>query len=232
MQQLNPKTKPFTARGSKVERCSSCLLQARVCICKYKVSHRSASQFFLVMHHNESYKPTNTGRLIEDCIEDTRRFKWSRTEPCSDLLEALDDEAIDPYIVFPEGEGYEERMVEYEPKAGKRPVFIILDGTWRQARRMFRHSRYLDGIPVIQPKVNRSSEYRLRKAAVEGQLCTAEVAATMLQQSHDPRGSEILSAYFSVFNDHYKSARLSRPLDDDTEAKRLLLDAQKIGCVK
>ena len=36
-------------------------------------------------------------------------------------------------------------MVEYEPKAGKRPVFIILDGTWRQARRMFRHSRYLDG---------------------------------------------------------------------------------------
>ena len=87
-------------------------------------------------------------------------------------------------------------------------------------------------IPVIQPKVSRSSEYRLRKAAVEGQLCTAEVAATMLQQSHDPRGSEILSAYFSVFNDHYKAARLSRPLDDDTEAKRLLLDAQKVGCVK
>lgn len=232
MYQSNPKVKPFTARGSRVERCSSCLLQKRVCICGFKVLHRSASQFFLLMHHNEAYKPTNTGRLIEDCIEGTRRFKWSRTEPCSDLLEALNDDSIDPYIVFPEGEGYEDRMVEYAPKLGKRPVFIILDGTWRQARRMFRHSRYLEGIPVIQPNVSKTSDYRLRKAAVEGQLCTAEVAAAMLRQSNDVLGSDILSAYFSIFNEHYKAARMSRPLNDDTKAKRLVRDIQNSSCVK
>lgn len=214
--------KPFVARGSRVLRCRSCLLAAHVCICDFKTSYQSAAQFFLLMHHNEAFKPTNTGRLIEDCIADTRRFEWSRTEPSDALISAITDESIDPYIVFPEGEGYEGRMVDYVPKAGKRPVFILLDGTWRQARRMFRLSRYLDYLPVIQPSVVVSSSYHLRKAAVDGQLCTAEVAALMLRQVGDDIGANVLSAYYSIFNDHYKAARLSRPLDDQSAAKLFL----------
>jgi DTW domain-containing protein YfiP len=214
--------KPFVARGSRVLRCRSCLLAAHVCICDFKMSYQSEAQFFLLMHHNEGFKPTNTGRLIEDCIADTKRFEWSRTEPSDELLRAITDPQLDPYIVFPEGEGYEGRMVKYEPKKGKRPVFIVLDGTWRQARRMFRLSRYLDHLPVIEPEVVASSNYHLRKAAVDGQLCTAEVAALMLQQINDTKGAEILSAYFSIFNDHYKASRLNRPLDDHSEAKDFL----------
>ena len=222
MYQISPHTKPFVARGSRVDRCSSCLLSTRVCICQFKVSYRSPVQFFLLMHHNESFKPTNTGRLIEDCIEGTRRFKWSRTEPCAELLTALSDPSLDPYIVFPEGDDYQERMVEFTAKEARKPVFIILDGTWRQARRMFRHSRYLQHLPVIQPKISGASSYKLRKAAVEGQLCTAEVAAVMLAQAGDNNGSVVLSSYFSIFNDHYKAARMSRPLDHDTSAKHLI----------
>lgn len=217
-------SKPFIARGSRLERCNKCLLSPRTCICAYKLSYKAKADFFLLMHHKETYKPTNTGRLIEDCIADTSRFKWSRTEPDVALLAALSRQDIDPYIVFPEGDDYQERMVSFELKAGKRPVFIILDGTWRQARRMFRHSRYLDDLPVIQPQVSANSSYGLRKAPVEGQLCTAEVAAEMLRTIGDNTGASLLGAYFSVFNEHYKAARLSRPLEDETAAKNLLRD--------
>lgn len=214
--------KPFVARGSRVSRCPACLLASRVCICSYRIRYPAVADFYLLMHHNESFKPTNTGRLIENCLEGTRRFIWSRTEPCNEFIAAIQAPDIDPYIVFPEGAGYEERMVPFVSKAGKKPVFIILDGTWRQARRMFRHSRYLDELPVIQPEASASSIYKLRKAAVPGQLCTAEVASEMLRVASDVEGAELLSAYFNVFNEHYRAARLHRPLLEDTDEKVLI----------
>lgn len=221
-------SKPFVARGSRVVRCERCLLSRRVCICDYRVQHQAKAEFWLMMHHNETFKPTNTGRLIADCLPDTDRFKWSRTEPDQRFLTALERQDIDPYIVFPSGEGYEDRMVSFSEKEGKKPVFIILDGTWRQARRMFRHSRYLDQLPVIEPEQVQSSGYRLRKAAVPGQLCTAEVAAQMLRQVGDENSADILAAYFTVFNEHYRAARLTRPLQEDTPEKDLLRSYQAL----
>lgn len=220
-------SKPFIARGSRVIRCESCLLLKRVCICSHKVECTAHARFWLLMHHNETFKPTNTGRLISDCIHGTESFRWSRTEPDPSFIEALSAPDIDPYIVFPEGEGYEGRMVEFEPKEGRVPVFIILDGTWRQARRMFRHSRYLDDIPVIQPTSSMPTAYRLRKASVPGQLCTAEVASQMLRQIGDVYSADLLSAYFTVFNEHYRAARMSRPLQEDTVEKQLIAKHQK-----
>ena len=219
-------TRPYLAKCSKMTRCPSCLLAERVCICEFKLSYQAKARFLLLMHHNEGFKPTNTGRLIEDSIADTQRFKWSRTEPSEDLISALNDPDVDPYIVFPSGGDYVERMVEFERKPGKKPVFVILDGTWRQARRMFRHSRYLDSLPVIQPEVQAVSKYKLRKASVEGQLCTAEVAAEMLRVAGDQKGYELLSAYFHVFNEHYKASRLTRPLPEKCEAKSKILEFQ------
>ncbi|MGH1462770.1 MAG: tRNA-uridine aminocarboxypropyltransferase [Neptuniibacter sp.] len=220
-------SKPFLARGSNVVRCPVCLLASRVCICSYKLSYKASARFLLLMHHNEGFKPTNTGRLIEDSIAGTEKFKWSRTEPDEAFLQAIVCPQVDPYIVFPSGQGYEDRMVQFERQSGKEPVFIILDGTWRQARRMFRLSRYLDQIPVIEPDVQVTSQYKLRKASVDGQLCTAEVAAEMLRTVGDQQGAELLHAYFQVFNEHYRAARLTRPLQEETAAKRLLRDYLK-----
>ncbi|MDI8992988.1 DTW domain-containing protein, partial [Salmonella enterica subsp. enterica serovar Anatum] len=41
------------------------------------------------------------------------------------------------------------REVISTPPAGKPPLFIMLDGTWPEARKMFRKSPYLDHLPVI-----------------------------------------------------------------------------------
>jgi len=180
------------------------------------------ARFVLLMHHNERFKPTNTGRLIADCFSDTRIFEWSRTEPAPEFLQLLQDQRYQPYLVFPEGEDYQQRMVTYKASA-KRPLFILLDGTWRQARRMFRHSHYLQHLPVITlPERPANSRYHLRKAARPGQLCTAEVAAEFLAVMGDFAGAEVLMAYFEVFNEHYRAARLSRPLNDTMPAKLFL----------
>jgi len=218
--------KPFVARGSNIERCEACLLPQRGCICDYQVSVAAKAKFWLMTHRYEINKPTNTGRLILDTIQGSELFNWNRTEPDPGFIAALDDPSIDPYIVFPEGEDYQHRMVEFEEKPGRQPVFIILDGTWRQARRMFRHGRYLDKLPVIQPQTNRTSKYMLRKAQQDHHLCTAEVAVAMLEQIGDQSSADILEAYFDTFNQHYRASRLSRPIEADSEAKQRLLAAR------
>ncbi len=214
--------KPFIARGSRIERCPRCLLGQRACICEYKIAGQAEACFVLLMHHNERFKPTNTGRLIADCFSDTKIFEWSRTEPAPEFLQLLQDVRYQPYLVFPEGDDYQHRMVTYDGSQ-KRPLFILLDGTWRQARRMFRHSSYLQGLPVITlPELPSSSRYHLRKAVEPGQLCTAEVAAELLAMIGDGVGAEVLMAYFEVFNEHYRAARLSRPLNEEMPAKGFL----------
>lgn len=52
-------------------------------------------------------------------------------------------------VVFPASYADEQREVIFTPPAGKPPLFIMLDGTWPEARKMFRKSPYLDNLPVI-----------------------------------------------------------------------------------
>lgn len=220
-----PHRRPFLARGSKVVRCEACQMPAQVCICDYRVNAQAQARFWLLTHPKEFYKPTNTGRLIVDTIRNSETFAWNRTEPDEAFVRQLNDPGFDPYIVFPEGEAYQERMVDFEHKPGREPVFIILDGTWRQARRIFRQSEYLQHVPVIQPNTQRKTRYNLRKPNEDHHLCTAEVAAVMLEQMGDSQSAALLDAYFDVFNAHYYAARRSRMIEGVDEAKALLAQA-------
>ena len=85
----------------------------------------------------------------------------------------------------------------------KRPLYVLLDGTWTEARKMFRKSPYLDKFPVISVQPETLSAYRLRVAAHDNHLCTAEVATCLLQQQGDLVASETLQQWFMIFRERY-----------------------------
>lgn len=204
----NPPRKPYLARGAGVLRCNACRLPVNSCICAFREQVSAGVEFVVLMHRNETYKPTNTGRLIEASIANTHVIQWhSRLEAGAELEALLNNPGYQPIVVFPPSEDYSERMIS-APEAGSgKPLFILLDGTWRQARRMFRHSVYLQNLPVISLDEARSSTYALRKAIHEGQLCTAEVAAALLHQIGEERAGEALDRYYQRFNSHYIASR-------------------------
>jgi DTW domain-containing protein YfiP len=206
----NPPRKPFVTRGANVRRCEQCRLAISACICEYRSEVEASVEFVLLMHRYETYKPTNTGRLIADSIANTRTIEWQgRKEPGEVLQSLLNDPSYQPIIVFPPSEDYLDRMTSSAAVLadGRKPLFILLDGTWRQARRMFRHSDYLQNLPVISLDEMRVSNYGLRKAIHEGQLCTAEVAVALLEQMEDQSAADHLAAYFDRFNKHYVASR-------------------------
>ncbi|TXH90603.1 MAG: DTW domain-containing protein [Rhodoferax sp.] len=223
--------KPFVARGSKSERCPHCRVPATHCLCAHRVqvSTPSRAGVCLLMADIEPLKPTNTGWLIADVVPDTFAFGWARTEVDPALLALLADPQWQPYVVFPGEYAAPERVVSEVGAAdsGKRPLYVLLDATWSEARKMFRKSPYLDRLPVLSLQSEQISRYRLRRSKRDDHFCTAEVAALCLELGGDTRAAAVLDAYFDVFSQHYLQARRLVPLAPGADVHQRL--AQALG---
>ncbi|EAR7276682.1 tRNA-uridine aminocarboxypropyltransferase [Salmonella enterica] len=204
-------TRPFLARGNRVRRCQRCLLPLKSCLCDTLTPSQAKSRFCLVMFDTEPMKPSNTGRLIADILPDTAAFQCSRTEPTQALLELVRHPDYQPIVVFPASYAGEAREVISTPPAGKPPLFIMLNGTWPEARKMFRKSPYLDHLPVISVDLSRLSAYRLREIHAEGQYCTAEVAIALLDLAGDTEAATSLGEHFTRFKTRYLAGKTQHP---------------------
>jgi len=219
--------KPFLARGGpKGERCTDCRLVPSHCMCTLRPNVLTRSGMCLLMADIEPIKPSNTGWLIADVVADTFAFGWARTEVDPALLALLSDPQWQPFVVFPSAFADAERVVNdvrgvqdkhevHEVQQGrwKRPLFILLDGTWDEARKMFRKSPYLDRFPVLSLHPDQLSRYQLRRSQSEAHFCTAEVGAMCLDLAADNQASQVLDAYLDVYTTRYLLAKQQRPVD-------------------
>lgn len=211
-------TRPFLARGNRIARCQRCLLPQKNCLCATLQPVEARSRFCLVMFDSEPMKPSNTGRLIADILPDTQAFGWSRTEPDPAMLAAVSHPDVQPLVVFPESYADADRpVVNAPPLSGKPPLFIMLDGTWTEARKMFRKSPWLDKLPVMSLTLTKPSNYQLREAHAEGQHCTAEVAAELLLQAGDVAAGNALFQHFDLFRQRYLAGKPHHPLHQQAQ---------------
>ncbi|KAA9002483.1 DTW domain-containing protein [Affinibrenneria salicis] len=217
---LTQSTRPFRARGCRVVRCQRCLLPVKNCLCHTIQPRPARSRFCLIMFDTEPLKPSNTGRLIADILPDTQAFLWSRTAPDPALLQALRDPTRQPWLVFlaDEQEAAVRPVSHTLPATEKPPLFVMLDGTWPEARKMYRKSPYLDALPLLSLNVDAFSRYQLREASSCGQHCTAEIAVALLNQAGDQLAAAALAAHFDRFRAHYLAGKSHHTLRESPPA--------------
>ena len=222
-------TKPFLARGGiKGERCAQCRLAPSHCICALRAVVPTQAGVCLLMADIEPLKPSNTGWLIADVVPDTFAFGWARTEVDPALLALLTDPQWQPYVVFPGEFVAPERVVTELTAQGprlaagvppsRRPLFILLDATWAEARKMFRKSPYLDAFPVLSLEPEQVSRYQLRRSRRDDHFCTSEVAALCLDLGGETHAAQTLETYLDVFTHHYLQAKHQLPAQLDSAA--------------
>jgi len=240
-------SKPFRARGgSDVPRCAGCRLVVSHCLCAARPVVSTRAGVCLIMADIEALKPSNTGWLIADVVADTFAFGWARTEVDPALLALLADPQWQPYVVFPGEFVAEWRVVtqliernkaaqfpagppqgELAPTGGSdprsggawgRPLFVLLDATWPEARKMFRKSPYLDHLPVLSLASEQISRYKLRRSRRDDHFCTSEVAALCLDLAGEPLAAQTLEAYLDVFTHHYLRAKSQQPAQWECDA--------------
>ena len=205
--------------GSSRAKCEGCRLVPSHCLCELRPSATTRAGVCLLMADIEPLKPTNTGWLVADVVPDTFAFGWARTETDPALLALLDDPQWQPFVVFPGEYAAPGRVVhEVQVDAGKRPLFVLLDATWGEARKMFRKSPTLDRFPVLSLRPEQVSRYVLRRSRRDDHFCTSEVAALCLELAGETRAATLLEAWLDVFTHHYVQARNQLSVDREGEA--------------
>ena len=197
------------------------------CLCALRPVVSGLAGMCLIMADIEPLKPSNTGWLIADVVTDTFAFGWARTEVDPALLVLLADEQWQPYVVFPGEFVAGGRVVtEVQATTTKRPLFILLDATWPEARKMFRKSPYLDHLPVLSLQNEQVSKYKLRRSQQDQHFCTLEVAALCMALTDEALMARTLDAYLDVFTHHYLQAKQQLPADLDSDAHQRLRGLQ------
>jgi len=219
-------TRPRLDRGEpRTPRCAGCRMAPSHCACALRPVVPTRAGICLLMAPFEPLKPSNTGWLVADVVPDTHAFAWSRTTPDPALLALLDDPQWQPIVVFPREFAPSTRVVAELPAEAastRRPLLVLLDGTWDEARKAFRKSPYLDRFPVLSLAPEQARRYRLRRSWHAHHFCTAEVAALALALAGDAHAASTLEAWLDVFSERYLRARQSVPADAGDEPHRRL----------
>ena len=175
---------------------------------------------FLLTHPREVAKVTNTGRLVTQALSDGNSenvsaeiLLWSRTQPDPLLLNRIQTTAT--LLLYPS----EEALLPPSDSDSKRlqqvstsnhPVttedtledvthFIILDGTWQQARKIYNKSPYLKNLHRLHLTCDTQSRYSLRRNQKSSGLCTAESVIELLKLKRCFNSAKSLETVYSQF---------------------------------
>jgi DTW domain-containing protein YfiP len=154
----------------------------------------------LLTHDNELGRETNSGKWVLNCLNNSHLYRWQRQAPCVELATALAQPTLQPLLLFPSAESIDaSEAIKLTHEKGATAQFLILDGTWQEARKMERKSHWLSSIPRVHIHSQQSSTYTLRRNQSHGNLCTLEVVAELLTLHQEPEQAQRLLAFFQLY---------------------------------
>jgi DTW domain-containing protein YfiP len=149
-------------------------------------------KFTLLTHSKEFPKRSNTGRVVLDVLgAAAEQLRWDRMNPPVGLLEEI--EAGGVALVYPGA--VDENDVDLTGISH----FILIDGTWHEARKIHQRSPYLQKVRRVCLTPSGKSRYSLRKNQKEACLCTAECVIEILRTVGDNVAADRLEEGFLAF---------------------------------
>ena len=184
--------------------CPRCGFQHN-CICHAEPTLSCPHVYVLLTHPKEMGKDTNTGQLMERSLPHCQRQIWDRVNPPQALLEMLDDPHYQQWLLFP-GDDKVPAQPFHSPQ-DKTPLFVLLDATWQEARKMIRRSPWLASLPRLELTPGTGSSYALRRNQQPGNLCTCEAGIALLETAGFHQDARQLQQYFDHFTGVFQAEK-------------------------
>ena len=186
-------------------RCPKCVLLNDFCVCGKLDDLRIDSNRYRVavlMHQKEMYRSSNTVKAIERVMgaevfvdglaDDNERFNKLIAENRSNTIVLFPSEDASEWDTYKQASGNPERI-----------LIVVVDGTWRQARRL----NYI--IPAEIPRVKITpttlSKFLCRRQATEDRVCTIEALSLLFQEIGETEISSHLDKGLSTIQEGYNS---------------------------
>lgn len=193
-------------------RCQRCWIRHEHCICGDLRPIDTRTAITVVRHIRESWKSTGTARVAALAVS-----KLVLSEYGEDAHPALDEVAALPtqgtYVLFPN-----EPATPWEDAKVER--LVVLDGTWRQTRRMFQRLPALHGLPRLALPPKTAPVLRLRETAFSEGRSTLEAIADAIGLIEGEEAAAPLHALHALFVERVFRARgvWEQKLEDFAEA--------------
>jgi len=187
------------SRRKSEDRCQNCLLRNEDCLCSELQSCRLSSKhkLTLVAHIKDYRKPTNSGRLFHEILEDSELHLVGEKNKVLHLS-SLEDNSYEHLLLCVDDEA-EEWTKEKFQSLNKPIHFLVPDGNWSQARRIknkISKHPFVKKICLVSKEKNESV---LRLESKEHGLSTFQAIAEAYRITGDLKLYEEAMTLYSLF---------------------------------
>ncbi len=173
--------------------CFRCYLRREICICPILPTVQTQTEFLILRHAQEAERPGNTGRLVSLAMPNSRIVSCGGGDRIG--FSSLDEELLrssGTWLLWPDGKSSRSDMSDITlPNR-----IVILDATWRQARRLYNRMPVLWALPRLALPAPTQYRARLREQRRSDGMSTIEAVAAAITRLEGAKVAEPLERLY------------------------------------
>lgn len=184
------------------EMCSTCEFPLAVCVCSAVTQTTFETEIVILQHPTENNRAKNTARLIALVAPNTSVIVGESAADFDQVRQRLlarnlsDGSAA---VLFPSPDS--KTLTKHSESVSKKiQTLILIDGTWRKAKKMWQLNPWLWSLVVFSFDSGSKSRYRIRKGSEAGGLSTLEAAALALEILEDADTAPLYAVFEAMQN--------------------------------
>lgn len=157
--------------------CTECDFLKTRCLCDTLKIIPNNIHLIVLQHPSETKHPLNTARIMKKSFKEMTILigeDFSNDLRLNNLLSEPNNSCA---LLYP---GVDAIVLNSSEARKKITHLILLDGTWRKAKKIFLLSKNLHALPSIKLATTETTDYRIRKAPNDQSLSTLEAATAAL----------------------------------------------------
>jgi hypothetical protein len=186
--------------------CYRCDKPELACLCARVPLVENRTPIVIVQHKRESRHSIGTVRIADLGLAQRRIEVVAADQRSGDTPPSwLPDGAG---LLYP---GSDARELELTPQAERPRCLVVIDGTWHQAKALFRDHRWLQNLPRFRLSPAAPSRYRLRREPAAHCVSTIEaIVQALAVLEPDTTTAGLLGAFDALIDDQMKHAASRR----------------------
>ncbi|MEZ5966990.1 MAG: tRNA-uridine aminocarboxypropyltransferase [Planctomycetota bacterium] len=157
-------------------RCYRCRRPTSMCFCADVPTVATRTKLVILQHPREHRHPFGTARMVSLALSNSRlEVPRARTSGALDADLALPEDAA---VLFPHPQAHDLAGM----RAADHPrTLVVLDGTWSQAKGLYRHNPWLHACRHVRLHPAEASRYRIRREPRADYVSTVEAIVGALR---------------------------------------------------